>query len=708
MARTTFLFILLLGNNLTWLFSQASTLDSLWSAYITYAVEDSSQINILNQIATELIFIDSDSANAIASQAVEGANQIGYNKGLGKAYETIGILQSYKGNHDKAEQFYRLSLKSYEKDNYSLGISDALLNIAKSMRKRLMYDSAMILCDKSLDLLLLLKDSRRKAENYYTRGIIYRDRGEYQSAIESTKEALLLDSLSQNEEGYLNDLASLADIYLVARDLDVALHYALPTFERAKKANHIKACYYASLVIGAVYRHQRNYKMALKYLEESLSFVKKTNIAAWYVSVYGELALVYELSNDYTKAINTYDSIMIHAGGRSKIALYNNRGILYLRLESYQNAINDFKIAIQLAEEANEVPAIIRGMVVLSMTYKATENYDESVNLANKAYLLSQKHDHGLGSQILSHIAEVNYNVGNGDMVYEVLTEAVSRLDSVMLENSKVQQSLLDYEMEKKDQEKEYEILNKEKQVQRQRYAIVMLILSIGMVGLIARLFYQKSVEAKKRKELIETSKKDIHHRIKNDVQSFSAIINMQASQLEDGAVKNVLGKVKDRIVAMGKIHSLLINNKDDQIELGHYLEELIETIRQNQYLDKEAQIEIKIADKITNIKFKTNDAANLGIIINEIITNSFKYAFKDIAHPKIVFSTYYSLNDSISIEVADNGCGIPEQKQDTKEGQFGISMVKKITKLRNWKLNSSSSADSGTKYLIEIPYKNA
>ncbi|WP_455757584.1 sensor histidine kinase [Sulfurimonas sp.] len=204
---------------------------------------------------------------------------------------------------------------------------------------------------------------------------------------------------------------------------------------------------------------------------------------------------------------------------------------------------------------------------------------------------------------------------------------------------------------------------------------------SFGFVGayLIDRAY--KETYLKHIKLLNSLKNKDIlmretYHRVKNNLQVVSSLLALESKSLEDEKAKDILNKNRQRIHSMSLIHEQLYSFENlDKIDFGLYLKNLIDEIKKL-YLDK---------DVVFNIEYETIEVSldkgvPLGLVVNEILTNSLKHAFDENDKDKIITIKTKIDNDKLRIEISDNGKGI----EKTYEGnEFGRKLIKSLVKLQ-------------------------
>ncbi len=167
----------------------------------------------------------------------------------------------------------------------------------------------------------------------------------------------------------------------------------------------------------------------------------------------------------------------------------------------------------------------------------------------------------------------------------------------------------------------------------------------------------------------------EIHHRVKNNLAVVSGLLNLQSSNIDDQYVKNALSKSIHRIMSIAKVHELLYQSDDfSMINLHKYVEEL-STIHLQSLSKSEEQL-FKNSIELEHIDI--NYGVPLGIIFNELITNSLKHAFIGEYHIPEIRISIKKINDTVFVEYADNGVGILNFEEALTES-LGFTLIKSL-----------------------------
>ena len=180
----------------------------------------------------------------------------------------------------------------------------------------------------------------------------------------------------------------------------------------------------------------------------------------------------------------------------------------------------------------------------------------------------------------------------------------------------------------------------------------------------------EKITQSLKEKDVLL---KEVHHRVKNNMQVISSILNLQSSYVRDAYALNLLKECQNRIKSMAFIHESLYQTKNfESVNFSEYVTTLSKNLVHTYSVSNK---KIKLILTLDNLLLNLDASIPCGLIINEIISNSLKYAFPD-NRDGIIFVTLKVFKNKIKIEVGDNGIGIPE-KIDIKNTQtLGLQLI--------------------------------
>ncbi len=211
----------------------------------------------------------------------------------------------------------------------------------------------------------------------------------------------------------------------------------------------------------------------------------------------------------------------------------------------------------------------------------------------------------------------------------------------------------------------------------------------------------QKQVEEQIKSSLKEkeTLLQEIHHRVKNNMQVISSLLNLQSINIEDDQIKDILKASQNRVYAMSAVHETLHgSDKLSRIDLKTYLSKITNSIFQT-YSNENRKV--KLNSDVDNSSISLNQAYPLGLIINELISNSLKYAFPEDGQGEINVSTK-KLKNELELTVMDDGVGMPDELDWKNPNTLGLELIRKLVENQ---LDGSIDMEgsNGTKFTIKF-----
>jgi PAS domain S-box-containing protein len=201
-------------------------------------------------------------------------------------------------------------------------------------------------------------------------------------------------------------------------------------------------------------------------------------------------------------------------------------------------------------------------------------------------------------------------------------------------------------------------------------------------------------VQSLKEKEVLL---KEVHHRVKNNLQVISSILNLQSTYINDEKTLSILRESQNRVKSMSFIHESLYRTKDfNSIDFSEYIERLSKNMVYSYQYSKN-RILLKL--DIDKVFLSLDISIPCGLIINELLSNALKYAFPENKKGKILISVKEAKKARIEIKVEDNGVGFPKDIDIKKGESLGMLLVNTLVEQIDGNIKVRSK--EGTKYLI-------
>lgn len=264
---------------------------------------------------------------------------------------------------------------------------------------------------------------------------------------------------------------------------------------------------------------------------------------------------------------------------------------------------------------------------------------------------------------------------------------------------------------------KSNQIRESEQQIafERQRRFYLTITIALFVVIVILLFFFLRRMRKQKnelsaKNELVEstleqreTLLKEIHHRVKNNLQVISGLMQSQGIRSNDPLVKEIMKSGQDRVKSMALIHEKLYQTQDfTNIQAQDYILDLVSTIEQG-YLLNRSNISLNV--QIEDVHFDIDTAIPLGLIINELLTNAYKYAFVD-NQEGLIHLELRKHKKHICFFVSDNGRGLPKEFDFEQTRSLGLTLVKGLSRQLNGEAVILPS-ENGLKIEIRFPMKN-
>lgn len=510
---------------------------------------------------------------------------------------------------------------------------------------------------------------------------------------------------------------------------DKAIDHLLKAIKIQEKHKYLKDLSFSYNNLGIAHFYQFNYETALIYYKKSLEIDKKRNDLKGEAGTLINIGLIYTYIDSIPNAINNYnEAFKVYTELNDSLGLastLNNLAKIEMGNNNVKTSINYYIQSLSYLKTNNSVEAKFTPLYGLANAYitlkepsKAIPYAKQSVELARGANARERLQ---YGYEILS---EAYAKSGNHQLAYINLRKYADLRDSLINEdrNSSIAEMQTKYETEKKDkriievelknqQEKSLRIQQEKETLESQKkFNYVLTFLFVSLLILLV-IIYAYRIKQKNNKLLIErneaiqenlTQKEtmigEIHHRVKNNLQLITSILDLQARSLQDEEAIKAINDSQNRVQTMAIIHQKLYQQDNIYgISMKEYIANISEAIV-NSSLDQTKTIDFDY--NIENIYLHIDSSIPIGLILTEIITNSIKYAFPDLTRGIISISLSESDN-ILKLIVKDNGVGIENATKSTNSTSFGLKMIKSLA--RQLKAEWNIKNEQGTEFEFNI-----
>ncbi len=550
----------------------------------------------------------------------------------------------------------------------------------------------------------------------YNRLFIYHDLfGDLDSAIYYLELAQLIYLNKKDAEVIAETYLKLKELYSGKADYTMAMNKvfkALDIYTRTDNQKGIAICY--SQLCDLLY-YEDNYEEGVSWCDQAIAIQKVINAPLDLAESYHRKAsnLLF-IDGELENALATINqSIAIYQeSGATEIPLMtsiNTRGNIYKHMERYDDALVDYWSNYRTSMTKGIFRYAIPSLGNIGHVYILLGAYERALPYHLEAIQIM--HDTGNTRNLWENYMHVS-------LCYEMLHQyekALAYHKLYTIEYSNYQRTMierLEYGLKiKYETEKNEETIYKQAARITQQYKVQALYISIAglLIIVLAGMFFSINSIRKKRTVLQQLNQeldtrnqqneillKEIHHRVKNNLEMVKSLISLQSAQMEESEIKDVMVASQNRVQSMGIIHQKLYLGKNlGSIEMKDYFISLGEGIADTFHSTDQVTIECAM----DTIELDIDTAIPIGLIVNELLTNSLKYAFPDKQKGTIIISLFQQNQDTLVLSVSDNGIG--KTYGLTNGTGFGTQLIGLLTQQLDGNITEHNTG--GTSILIHF-----
>jgi two-component sensor histidine kinase len=210
------------------------------------------------------------------------------------------------------------------------------------------------------------------------------------------------------------------------------------------------------------------------------------------------------------------------------------------------------------------------------------------------------------------------------------------------------------------------------------------------------KLAEQRMIQSLREKEILL---REIHHRVKNNLQVITSLLNLQVERVSSAAARSALTESQDRIRSMAFVHQMLYKSKDlAHIDFLEYLRNIVDSLVRSYRGEQRA---VRASVNGIPIQLDIDRASACGLIVTELVTNSLRHAFPQGRSGHIAVQVSVR-GEEIVLAVSDDGVGLPEQAKLDASPTFGLQIARALTQ----QLEGTLEVDTryGTAYEVRFP----
>ncbi|OQP52606.1 hypothetical protein A4H97_25115 [Niastella yeongjuensis] len=459
--------------------------------------------------------------------------------------------------------------------------------------------------------------------------------------------------------------------------------------------------------LGFVYRNTNRFNESVEAYKKALAYSTRSH------NLYDMATTSSNIGNIFN-SFNKYDSGLIYHNKTIEIARKANfKDIIvrsYMQIINSYNGLKQYPKAFQAVSDMQpylndpDVTQVTKGLVYTVIASLDMRHGSPQHPLAAR-YLDSMKH-------LITHTGPGKENLINYYLNRSLLEFSLNHFDSASA-------ALEKYNELKKTRDDEiisghaqelatrYETGKKEAQIkdldQQNRLRKKLLFGSFTASAIfLALLFWVwlQNKRIKKQETHLNYLMKELHHRVKNNLQIVSSLLNLQSARIDDAQARKALMEGQHRIEAMSLIHQKLYQTKTtSRVNIQEFIAELSENLL-HAYGYKAHNFNLQLQVEVKELE--ADMAIPVGLILNEVVTNAFKYAYKNVSDPALYISLQEQPN-KLQLTIGDNGRELTEKawKYSTS---FGRQLILSLTQQLEGTMQLN--CDSGSVFTFTFPVK--
>ncbi|MEO7308759.1 MAG: tetratricopeptide repeat protein [Chitinophagaceae bacterium] len=610
------------------------------------------------------------------STAITLADKINYQRGKAIGLGQLGRNNDILGNLAAAKEYFTESLEIIRKNNLHADLSDALNRMAIIHQKTGEYSQSLVYNDEGISIAGASKNQPQLSLLLMNRANTLVKLGRYDEAVDNHLQSIRIKENGKDYRGLLQSYTNLATLYNQTGEYNLAMEYYQKAMTLSKQYKYVQSQALILNNIGNLYARQKKFDSA--------------------VSLYRQAIPLYAQLNDLP--------------GQGMVR--NNIGNMLSDKGIYDSALTELKAALEIRQKLgsqNDIAATLNNMGRAAgkiKKYKEAEQYLlQSLNLAYKG-------DVKLNQYIRHNLGEYYTATGNMDQANKYMSQYISVRDTMMTEDEAL--SMLkkqsSYEIESRDtklalasQEKEIQDLTIKEQRYKSWALTAGLLLAVVFSGLLLVSYLRKKKMAEvlmQKNKKIVTLIRELHHRVKNNMQLMSSVLGVQAFKLSDEEGKLAVLESQRRVEAMGLIHQdLYLHDEINSINIETYMQRLAHAVASSFGHGPDA---VRTNIRMDNPMLDVDKALPLGLAANELLLNAFKHGAANAGDPEVHVAIHRK-GKLLTVQVKDNGEGLSPSFDITNAGRTSFGM--KLVQLMCQQINASLTwkNDGGACFNIEL-----
>ncbi|KOF02958.1 hypothetical protein OB69_08985 [Roseivirga seohaensis subsp. aquiponti] len=616
------------------------------------------KMDSLEQIITQTR--SEDSLSKLFSAQIELVREMEDFAKLAEIELKLAKISSYDGI--EMQRHAQNALNYYSAQQDTANIIDATYQIAYSKQLQNDYDSTLFFAKEVVYLAEKSQNTVSVISGRLMLSSVHNHLGQYPESLQELNRSKILAENTPNNKSVITDILNRESfIYYSLGEYDESADRISQIIEILKPEGEARKLNIWSNNLASVYSlcNCVSFEKRKAVLKESINYAKQANFTYGKAFAYKHLADTYRDANQFDSTKYYLEQIEVLL---PEINKPDFTGLVSVAQGSYWANVGNNKRAISY---------FLKGYNIWKTLGKKKDQMDIALYLND---LYQKQKDYANAHKFLNTYVALKDSLFSEEKIREVkeLELAYDFRQKQMTDSLKNAERLL---------KSEYET------TLQKRSKLMILFVGVAIL-IVAIIIYYGFIKQKKLSQLLQVKTDqveselhqkellltEIHHRVKNNFQILSSLLELQAKGVDDQATKDLISEGKSRVRSMALIHNQLYNNDSLTIHLAGYLQNLISEIQKS----FEGQTSKVKMDVDPNFTLDIDNMVPLGLIANELVTNAFKYATKNNNQLKLEVSLYEKNGQNLFV-FKDNGPGLPPSFDIKTTKSTGIWLISRL-----------------------------
>jgi two-component sensor histidine kinase len=605
---------------------------------------------------------------------------------LGKAYWM-------NGEYGKSVGLLKQGIKFAHRAGDTSRLANAINMIGLNFYYQGYYDSAIHYFQQAYSMYTQLEDNPGRARVLSNISLMYHRKGDYHKTVQYLLLGEELNDTLQNEPRLIGDFPGMENVFSDSLYFREEIADNLRALKVHLRTGNLHAATTSYVNLAVAHNQVKEYLTAARYYTKVCAIQQKLRLRPYW----NDVALNYRQANMKDSCFYYHEKARQSFATATQLTIlftYELLGDAYFHFNQYDSALDNYTVALAMNVKCNNRITLAGLHRKLADVYQRLGKFEEAEVHIRQGITLAKEVSVTHQRSLLKTAAALYAQKGEYAKAhyfqrqYSNLADSLGKTETALI----LTRLLATYKTSKKERELKSLRIEKEKNdlILKNRTITLASVAGITLVSFaFIVVFARQRIKIKKKNGALDLANKEqerlikeIHHRVKNNLQIISSLISLKATKVSQ-ETSEVLYQLNGRIYSMGLIHEKLYQkNEFQQITLDTYLAELSRYILTS--FQDEDSVDLNVL--CDPLQVDVDLALTCGLIINELLTNSMKYGFINQKHRAIRLELKKSYNE-LTLLVCDNGektCALPQNLN----GTFGLRFVDQLVKVKlkgNW-----------------------